>query len=259
MSAIALSITDTSTMLRRTLTHMSRNRMMIILTTMGTPVILLLMFYNLFGGVMQGNDANGLSYLNYVTPGILMITVIYSTGIAAMRVNSDMTQGIVTRFRSMSISGGAVLNGHVIGSALGSLISIAVIFVLAYLMGFRSTAGLSEWLAAIGLIVLYVGAVMWLATAIGVWSKSPEAVNGVLFLFYILPFFSSAFVPTTSMTPVFAWIAEHQPFTPIIDTIRALLLGLPAGDKLPLALAWCVGIGFVSYVWARVAYHRAGR
>ena len=257
MNSFAYSVSDTVTMLRRILIHMLRNPITMLLGTLGTPIILLLMMYNLFGSVIQADGATSSSYINYLTPGMILITVIYGTGVAALRINADMTQGIIARFKSMSISRGAVLNGHVIGSAIGSLISITAIFGLAYLMGFRSAANTVEWLAALGLIGLYVVAAMWLAIAVGVWSKSPEAANGMLYLFYILPFFSSAFVPTKSMTPVVAWIAENQPFTPIIDTLRALLMGDPAGSRALIAVTWCIGIGAVGYLWSRAAYNRS--
>jgi ABC-2 type transport system permease protein len=256
MNSLSYAVSDTITMLRRILLHMLRNPVMTLLGTLGTPIILLLLMYNLFGGVVQRGGTMNFSYINYITPGIILITVIYSTGTAALRINTDMRQGIIARFRSMSISRDSVLNGHVIGSMIGSLTSISVIVVLAYLMGFQSSATAAEWLAAIGLVVLYVVAILWLAVAVGVASKSPEAVNGLLYLIYILPFFSSAFVPTTSMTPIVAWIAENQPFTPIIDTLRALLLGTPTGDRALIALAWCVGIGLVGYLGSRTAYNR---
>ncbi len=257
MNSIAYSVTDTMTMLRRILIHTLRSPGTTLLATLGTPIVLLLLMYNLFGGVMSLAGTTSSSYINYLTPGMILITAIYSTGTAALRINSDMMQGIIARFRSMSISRGSVLNGHVVGSTIGSLISIAVIIGLAYLMGFRSTANAIDWLAAVGLIVLYVLTTMWLAVAIGVASKSPESANSMLYLVYIIPFFSSAFVPTTSMTPVVAWIAENQPFTPIIDTLRALLMGAPTGNRALIALAWCIGIGLVGYLWSRAAYNRS--
>ncbi len=257
MNSISYSVQDAVTMLRRIFIHMLRNPMTTILTTLGTPVILLLLMYNLFGGVIQLAGTADSSYINYLTPGMILITAIYGTGTAAIRINSDMTQGIIARFRSMSISRGSVLNGHVVGSTIGSLISITAIITLSYLMGFRPTANTLAWLAALALIGLYVLAIMWLAVAIGVASKSPEAANGLLYLIYILPFFSSAFVPTSSMTPVVAWIAENQPFTPIIDTLRGLLLGTPIGNRALIAVAWCIGIGLVGYLWSRVAYNRS--
>jgi ABC-2 type transport system permease protein len=256
MNSLTYTFSDTLTMLRRTLIHMLRNPVNMLLGTLGTPIILLMMMYNLFGGVIQSSGGTGSDYINFLTPGIIMITVIYGTGMAALRINSDMTQGIIARFKSMSISRSAVLNGHLIGSVTGSLISITVIFVLSYLMGFRSTATPLESLAAVGLILLYVVAMMWLAIGVGVWGKTPEGVNGALYLLYILPFFSSAFVPANSMTPVVAWIAENQPFSPIIDTLRGLLLGTPVGDRGLIAVAWCVMFILAGYLLARASYNR---
>ncbi len=257
MTSLSHSVTDSITMLRRVMLHMLRNPVTTLLTTLGTPIILLMLMYNLFGGVIQLGGQAGANYLNYLTPGMIMITAIYGTGMAALRINSDMEQGIIARFRSMSISRGSVLNGHVVGSAIGTLVSITVLIGLAYLMGFRSTATVVQWLEATGLIVLYVLAIMWLSIAVGVWSKSSTQANGMLYLLYIVPFFSSAFVPTASMTPVVKWIAENQPFTPIVDTLRALLIGAPLGDRALVALAWCMGIGLVGYVWSRSAYNRS--
>jgi len=257
MSAIAYSVNDTATMLRRVFVHMLRSPVTTVLATLGTPIVLLVLMYNLFGGVIQLGGIAISSYINYLTPGMIMITAIYGTGLAALRVNSDMTQGIIARFRSMSIARGSVLNGHVLGSALGTLISIAVILGLASVMGFHSTANAVEWMEAFGLVVLYVLATMWFAVAVGVASKTPAAANGILYLFYILPFFSPAFTPTTSMTPIVAWIAENQPFTPIIETLRALLMGAPTGSRAFVAVAWCIGLGLVGYVWSRAAYNRS--
>jgi ABC-2 type transport system permease protein len=256
MSAIAYSVTDSVTMLRRVFVHMLRDPRTTILATLGTPIVLLVLMYNLFGGVIQLSGTANASYINYLTPGMIVITAIYGTGLAALRVNSDMTQGIIARFRSMSIARGSVLTGHVVGSSIGTLISIAAVLGLAFLMGFRSPATAIEALTAVGLIVLYVVATMWFAIAVGVASKSPAAANGTLYLFYLLPFFSSAFTPTTTMTPIVAWIADNQPFTPIIETLRALLTGAPTGDRALVAFAWCVGLGLVGYVWSRVAYNR---
>jgi ABC-2 type transport system permease protein len=251
-------MTDTAAMLRRVLTHMLRNPFVTLLTILGTPIILLLLMYNLFGGAVESGGTARLStaYIDYITPGIILITAIYGTGTAALRVNSDMAQGIIARFRSMSISRASVLQGHVFGSAIATLISISVIIGLAFLMGFQPTANLLEWIAALALIFLYVMAIMWLAVGIGVASKSLEAANSVLYLLYILPFFSSAFVPTALMTPVVALIAENQPFTPIIDTLRALLIGTPSGDRAGIAVAWCIGFMVVGYLLARTAYNR---
>jgi ABC-2 type transport system permease protein len=196
------------------------------------------------------------NYIDYLTPGLILITASYCMAMAALRVNMDLTQGIIASFRTMSIARISVLNGNVLGSAIGTLLSISVIVVLAFFTGFRPTTTPIEWLAAAGLVVLFVVALTWLSVAVGVASMSPDAAQSILFLPYILPFFSSAFVPTESMTPVVKWIAENQPVSPIIDTLRGLLLGTPIGSRGLLAVAWCVGITLISYFWARAAYNR---
>jgi ABC-2 type transport system permease protein len=171
-------------MLRRVLTHILRNPVVTLLTILGTPIILLLLMYNLFGGAVESGGTSNLStsYIDYIAPGIILITAIYGAGTAALRVNSDMTQGIIARFRSMCISRDSVLYGHVFGSVIATLISISVIIGLAFLMGFHPTANVLEWIAALALIFLYVMAIMWLAVGVGVASKSPEAANSVLYL-----------------------------------------------------------------------------
>ncbi|HEX2622983.1 MAG TPA: ABC transporter permease, partial [Phototrophicaceae bacterium] len=244
-NSLSYTIADTITMLRRVLRHMLRKPFSTLLGTLGTPIFLLVLMYNLFAGVVQlsGTAGGNTRYIDYLTPGLILITSIYGMGIAALRVNTDMTQGIIARFRTMSIARVSVLNGHVLGSTLGTLFSISVITVLAFFTGFRPTTNPLEWLAVFGLITLFVIADAWLAVAVGVASKSPEGANSALFLLYILPFLSSAFIPTQSMTPVVAWIAENQPFSPIIDTMRGLLLGTPIGNRGLVAILWCLALG----------------
>jgi ABC-2 type transport system permease protein len=252
-------LSDTLTMLRRVILHMLRNPFVTILSTLATPILMLVMMYNLFGGVVQQADtmSSGTRYIDFLTPGLILITSIYGMGTAALRANADATQGIITRFRTMSIARASVLNGHVIGSSIGTLFSISVVIGLAFLTGFHPTADVGDWLAACGLIVLFVTALTWLAVALGVSSKSPEATNSGLYLLFILPFLSNAFVPTDSMTPAVAWIAENQPFSPIIDTLRGLLLGTPIGNRGLIAAAWCVGFAAVGSLWAQAAYDRS--
>jgi len=258
MNGMSYEIADTLTMLRRVLVHMLRNPAATLMSTLATPIILLLLMYNLFGVAVQqaGTMGSATSYIDYLTPGLILITAMYGMGMATIRANTDMTQGIIARFRTMSISRVSVLNGHVIGSTIGALFSISVIAILSYLTGFRPTANVGELLAALGLIVLFVLAITSLAVAIGIASKSPEAANSLLFLPLVLPFISSALIPTSSMTPVVAWIAENQPFTPIVDTVRGLLMGTPIGNRAILAVVWCVGIGLAGYLWSRAAYNR---
>ncbi len=258
MNGMPHIIPDSLTMLRRVLVHMLRAPAATLMSTLATPIILLLLMYNVFGGAVQqaGTIGSTTRYIDYLTPGLLLITAIYGMGMATMRANTDMTQGIISRFRTMSISRVSVLNGHIIGSSLGAMFSIIVITVLVFLTGFRPTANVGELLAALGLIVLFVLAVTSLAVAIGIASKSPEAANSTLFLPLVLPFISSAFIPPSSMTPVVAWIAENQPFSPVVDTVRGLLMGTPVGNRGLVAVGWCIGIGLIGYLWSRAAYNR---
>lgn len=257
MNSTSYLISDTLTMLKRILAHMLKNPVMTIMTTLATPIILLVMMYNLFGGLVEQNGGMNTNYIDYLTPGLILITAIYGMALAALRVNTDLTQGIIARFRTMSIARSAVLNGHVLGSVIGTLSSISVIVVLAFFTGFRPTTTPVEWLAAAGLVTLFVLAMTWLAVAVGVSAKSPEAAQSSLFLLYTLPFISSAFVPTQSMTPVVKWIAENQPFSPIIDTVRGLLIGTLIGSRGLVAVAWCLGIALFGYLLARAAYNRS--
>lgn len=249
-------MTDTLTMLRRVITHMRRNSGYTLMAMLGTPILVLVMMYNLFGGVVQSAGSTTARYIDFLTPGLIVITSIYGMGMATLRANSDMTQGIIARFRTMSIARSAVLNGHVLASTIGTLLSISVVVILALLTGFRPVGGVPESIAALGLIVLLVFGMNWLAVGVGVSSKSPEAANSTLFILYILPFLSNAFVPPSSMTPVVAWIAENQPFSPIIDTVRGLLMGTPVGSRGLVAVVWCVLFAVIGYVWAFAAYNR---
>jgi ABC-2 type transport system permease protein len=258
MTQIANVVPNSMTMFQRVVVHMSRNPIATFMSSLGTPIVLLVMMYNLFGGVVQETGSMGadVRYIDYLTPGLIVITAIYGMAMTTVRVNTDMTQGIIARFRTMSIARISVLNGHVLGSTLGTLIGLIIIVGLAFLTGFRPSADPLSLLAAFGMVILLVVAVTWLGVAIGVASKTPDSANSFLFLFYILPFLSSAFVPTSSMTPVLAAIAENQPFSPIIDTMRALLMGTPVGDRGLVAIGWCVLLIVIGYVWARSAYNR---
>jgi ABC-2 type transport system permease protein len=257
MRSFAFAGRDTLTMLGRTLRHILRNPPAI-LGALGTPVFILLMMVYVFGGAMRVDDAGhaGTSYINYIVPGMLLLTVIQGTGMVAIRLNTDMRQGIIARFRTMSISRAAVLNGHMGGGVIGILISICVVIGLALLIGFQPTANLVEWIAAFGVLTLFAVAVTWLAAALGLVIKSPDGVSSSLFPLYLLPYFSSAFVPTETMPAAMAWFARHQPFTPIIETIRGLLLGTPVGNSAIVAIAWCVGLTLVGFFWALAAYNR---
>lgn len=255
------TLTDSATMLRRTLRHALRYPAMTV-AGLGIPVILLLLFAGLLGrtlGAGLGSAAPGGGhggYINYVAPGIVMMGVASGCMATAVSVCVDMTEGIVDRFRTMNIARSALLTGHVIGSMIQTVISTALVIGVALLLGFRPTAGPVQWLAAAGLILLLVFALTWLAVAIGLVSKTPESASNSPMLIQFLPFIGSAFVPTSSMPAGVRQFAEYQPFTPITETVRGLLLGTPIGHDAVISLAWCVGAAAVGYLWARAAFRR---
>ncbi|HEV7936100.1 MAG TPA: ABC transporter permease, partial [Actinomadura sp.] len=195
-------------------------------------------------------------YVNYVTPGIVLLTVAGAATGTAVSVAMDMTEGIVARFRTMAISPASVLTGHVLGSVIQTLLGMAVVIGVALLVGFRPTAGPVEWVAAAGVLTLFVLALTWLSVALGLVSKSVESASNAPMPLTLLPFLGSGFVPTESMPTWLRWFAEYQPFTPIIETLRGLLLGTPIGDSAILAIAWCAGITLVGYLWAKKLFNR---
>jgi ABC-2 type transport system permease protein len=259
MSALGYAMTDSATMLRRNLRHALRYPSLT-LSGVLTPVIILLLFVGVLGdtlgaglGRMGGGAA---SYIDYVTPGIILMTVAGGCMATAVAVCVDMTGGIINRFRTMAISRASVLTGHVVGSMIQTLISTALVIGVAVLLGFRPTAGPLEWLGAIGLIVLLAFALTWVAVLIGLVSKSPESASNTPLLIQFAPFISSAFVPVDSMPTGVRWFAEHQPFTPIIETVRGLLMGTAVDSNAAIAVAWCVAFALLGYLGARAVFTR---
>jgi len=259
MTAYPLVLADSATMLRRNLRRMRRYPSLTVINA-GNPVVMLLRFaYDLGGtlgaglGLVAGGRAE---YIAYVVPGILLITVAGAAQGTAISVAMDMTEGIIARFRTMDIARVSVLTGHVIGSVIQTMLAIVIVMVVALLIGFRSTTGPLEWAAAIGLLILAALAISWLSVALGMAAKSVETASNLPMFLVLLPFLSSGFVPTDSMPPGLSWFAEHQPFTPLIETVRGLLLGTPIGDNGVLAVGWCILISVVGYVWARRLYDR---
>lgn len=249
------TVADSLTMLRRSLRHTARYPVTMVMA-LGVPIMMLLMFVGIFGGALgAGMDATG-GYVDYVVPGILLMTAGYGAQGTAMAVNRDMTEGIVDRFRTMAISRVSVLTGHVVGALVRTLASLALVVGVALLLGFRPAAGPLEWLATVGLLVLLVLALTWLAVGVGLAARTAEETSWFTLVVQVLPFVSSAFVPTDSMSPAVRWFAEHEPFTPIIDTLRGLLAGTPTGTGGPLAVAWCVAIALGGYLWARRRFNR---
>jgi ABC-2 type transport system permease protein len=258
MTALTYAMTDSATMLRRNLRHALRYPAMTGSAVL-VPVVLLLLFVGILGdtlGAGLGGAAAGGRYVDYVTPGIILMTVASGCLATSVSVCVDMTGGIIDRFRTMAISRAALLTGHVVGSMIQTMISVVLVIGVAVLLGFRPTGGLLDWSAAIGLLVLLAFALTWLAVLIGLTSKTPESASNTPLLIQFLPFVSSAFVPTDAMPAGVRWFAENQPFTPIIETTRGLLLGTPIGDSAPIAVAWCLGLALIGYVGARAVFNR---
>jgi ABC-2 type transport system permease protein len=257
MSTLTLSMRDSSTMVRRQLKRLLRYPSMTVQLVV-TPVIILLLFVYVFGGTLGHGIGGGRhTYINYVVPGILLMAgATAATGTAVM-VATDMTEGIIARFRTMRISRASVLTGHVVGSVIQQLLGMAVLIGIALAIGFRPDATPVEWLAAAGLLILFVVAITWLAVALGLKSPTPEAASNAPMPLVFLPFLGSGFVPTDSMPTALRWFAEYQPFTPIMQTVRGLLLGAPIGDNAAIAIAWCAGLAAVSYLWAKNTFNKA--
>ncbi|MCP3798424.1 ABC transporter permease [Allokutzneria sp. A3M-2-11 16] len=236
-------------MLRRNFKHISRNPISVFNAVL-MPIIVMLMFVYMMGDAFSV----GVDYIDYATPGLMLLAVCYGLGATATSVNSDMTKGIINRFKVMDVSRGAVLTGHVVASLLTNLIAIAALVGVAFLLGFSPAAGFLHWLAVVGVVVLLGFAAGWFTIALGLAAKSPETAGMAAVPLVMLPFFSSAIVPAEKMGPGLREFAEYQPFTPIIETLRGLLNGTPSTSVAVTALAWCVGIAVVGYLWARSTF-----
>jgi ABC-2 type transport system permease protein len=257
MSTLTLAMRDSSTMVRRQLKRLLRYPSMTVQLVV-TPVIILLLFVYVFGGTLGAGLGGGRdTYINYVVPGILLMAAATAATGTAVMVATDMTEGIIARFRTMRISRASVLTGHVVGSVIQQLLGMAVVIGVALAIGFRPNATAAEWLAAAGLLTLFVVAITWLSVALGLKSPTPEAASNAPMPLVFLPFLGSGFVPTDSMPTVLRWFAEYQPFTPIMQTVRGLLVGTPIGNNAVIAIAWCTGIAAVSYLWAKNTYNKA--
>jgi ABC-2 type transport system permease protein len=262
MTSNSRALTDSATMLRRNLRRMRRYPSLTFFIA-GIPVVFLLLFVYVFGGTLGaglGGVAGGRAeYTAYVLPGILMITVAGAAQGTAIAVAMDMTQGIITRFRTMAVARASVLVGHVLGSVIQTLLAVALVMVVAVVIGFRPTTGPIEWLAAIGVLALVSVAITWFSVALGMAANSVETASNTPLILTLLPFLSSGFVPTDSLPGPLRVFAEVQPFTPMIETLRGLLLGTPIGDSGVLTVAWCVAISIAGYLWASRLYERNPR
>jgi ABC-2 type transport system permease protein len=259
MSTMSYALNDSVTMLRRNLKRVLRYPSMTV-TLVGMPIVFLLLFVYVFGGTLGagigGPSGGRAEYVNYVTPAIILMTITAAIQGATISVAMDMTEGIVDRFRTMAIARVSVLTGHVLGSLIQTIVGIALVTGVALLVGFRPTAGLVDWLALAGVLVMMALAFIWLAVALGLASKTVESSSNVGMPLILLPFLGSGFVPTDSMPTALRWFAEYQPFTPLIETIRGLLMGTPMGHSPALAVGWCAVIGVGGYVWSKKLFNR---
>jgi ABC-2 type transport system permease protein len=243
---------DTTVLLGRSLRHISRSPDTII-TTAVTPIAMLLLFVYVFGGAIDvGQD----SYVTYLLPGVLLITVASGVSYTAFRLFTDVSTGMFERLQSMPITRSAVLWGHVLTSLVANVASLVVVVLVALLMGFRSGAGPLAWFAVGGILALFTLALTWLAVVPGLTATSVDGVSGFSYPLVFLPFISSAFVPTDGMPGPVRWFAEHQPVTPIVDTIRDLFAGQPVGDDGWIAVAWCLGLLVAAYALAMRTFRR---
>jgi ABC-2 type transport system permease protein len=254
MTTLAFAVRDSATMTRRSLRHVLRYPVTLVVSVV-VPVLLLLLFVGVFGKVGLGGAAH-ISYIDYVMPGIIVMTAGYGSSVTAQSVNRDSTAGIIARFRTMAISPASVLNGYVASALARTLVSAALVIAVAIGLGFRPSAAGVRWLAAAGVIVLLVLALTWLAVSFGLAAKTAEGLSGFILLVQLLPFVSSAFVPPGQMSGAVRWFAAHQPFTPVIDTLRGLLAGTPSGGTALAAVVWCAGLALAGYLWARVLVRR---
>ncbi|GJF33340.1 transport permease protein [Kitasatospora sp. NE20-6] len=258
MSTLAPALRDSATMLRRNLLH-ARRYPSLTLNLLMTPVMLLLLFVYIFGNTMSAGIGGGdrSDYIAYLVPGILLMTIGSTVIGAAVSVATDMSEGIIARFRTMAIHRGSVLVGHVVGSVLQSVASVVLVGAVAVAIGFRSTdATALEWLAAFGLLVLFALALTWIAVGMGMASPNAEAASNSAMPLILLPLISSAFTPIDAMPGWFQPIAEYQPFTPAIETLRGLLLGTGIGHNGWLAVAWCLALTALGYRWSTGAFNR---
>src|SRR4051812_32221553 len=246
--------TQTLTMVGRCL-RLSRRNVEALLTSLMLPIILMLLFVYLFGGAINTGGA----YVTYVVPGVILLCAGFGSATTAVSVSQDMNGAIIDRFRSMGLSGASVLSGQVAASVARNLSSTVLVFGLAFAIGFRPHASALAWLGTAGVLVLFILAISWLAAGIGLLASTPEAANGFSFVVMFLPYASSAFVPIATMPTWLRGFAQHQPVTPVIETLRGLLLGAPIGDNAWLSVAWCGGILGGSVALCTVAFRRRYR
>ncbi|WP_433523551.1 ABC transporter permease [Nocardia pseudovaccinii] len=252
-STMAYALADSKTMLRRSMLHAKRYPSM----TFGIilmPIILLLTFNFVFGGALE--KSSGGNYIDYLTPGMLLMIPAYMTAGVAVSVCTDTTKGIVNRFRTMAISQSSILAGHVVGALIQALLGIAAMVGVALLAGFRPSANVVEWIAAFGLLGMLVFGLTWLAVGMGLVAQTPESASNMPFPLIMLPFLGSGLVGTDTMPVGLRQFAEYQPFTPLTETIRGLLMGTEIGNNGIISIAWCVGLTLVGYFWSTSVFRK---
>jgi ABC-2 type transport system permease protein len=246
------AIHDTLVMAKRSLRHTVRS-LDTIITVAAMPIAMMLLFVYVFGSSF---NTGSVPYINFVTPGVIIMCVASGIAYAALRVNNDLSKGIISRFKTMPVASSSILGGHAVSSVISNLISVAMVMLVALLIGFRSGAGIAEWLIFGGILVLFTLATTWLAIVFGLLAKSAEGAGAFSYVLLLLIFVSSAFTPTDKMNSALRAFAEHQPMTPIIETMRSLLVNGTAGDSAWIAVAWCVGLLVVTYFTALRIYKR---
>ena len=243
------AIQDTWTMTKRSLKHTVRS-MDTIITVAATPIFMMLLFVYVLGGSFSDNA----DYVNYITPGIVIMTVASGIAYAALRLNNDFNKGTISRFKTMPVAPSSILGGHAFSSLLSNLFSVVLVLAVAFLVGFRTSAGPLEWLAFTGLLVLFTLATTWLAIVFGLLAKTAEGAGAFSYILLLLLFVSSAFTPVDKMASFLRGFAEHQPMTPIVETMRSLLTHGTIGDQAGLATVWCVLLLAICYVAALWLY-----
>ncbi|MGA7281509.1 MAG: ABC transporter permease [Acidimicrobiia bacterium] len=248
------ALSDTWIMAKRSLRHTTRS-LDTIITVVLTPIAILLLFVYVFGGAL-GTQTGSIHYVDFITPGVIIMTVGSGIAYAAVRLSMDLQKGIIGRFRTMPVAPSSVLSGQALSSTLSNLFSSVLVLVVAFIVGFRPSAGIAGWLWFCGVLVLFTLATTWMAMFFGLLAKTMEGAGAFAYILLLLIFISPSFVPTESMTPLLRGFAEHQPMTPIIETMRSLLTDGTPGNELWVALAWILGILVVSYTLALSFYRR---
>lgn len=259
MTGAALTLANSATMTRRSIRRLARYPSMTVLLV-GMPVVFLLLFVFVFGQTLGAGlgfgHAGREAYAGYIAPGVLVITIAAAAQGTAISVALDMAAGLVARFRTMPIARSSVLHGHAVTAFVQTFGSLLLVLLVALLVGFRPSAGALGWCGALGVLALFTLALTWFSVAVGLWARTPESASNIPMVLILLPFLSSGFVPTASLPTGLRWFAEYEPFTPVIESVRGLLLGGAETRYLVLAIAWSLVIAAVSFLWARRLFER---